>query len=218
MVIGIILKGLNAIHEKDYSEFIFIFIPQLFLMLIMFGYMDFLIFIKWNTEYPCNFFAPDIKSYLMNIFLKFGELPAFTDITWKITDQICQEHVDSLKKPYQYELLTDKDSLEKVHTGIFVTCILFTNCMYLFQTSILLLTSGITLKSISLTTSYFNFLAPNFEKILFLTLLLKLILKLEKPLILLLLFFLTILLLFIKPSNFENFSCYTHSFYLQPLY
>ena len=124
MVIGIILKGLNAIHEKDYSEFIFIFIPQLFLMLIMFGYMDFLIFIKWNTEYPCNFFAPDIKSYLMNIFLKFGELPAFTDITWKITDQICQEHVDSLKKPYQYELLTDKDSLEKVHTGIFVTCII----------------------------------------------------------------------------------------------
>lgn len=57
MVIGIILKGLNAIHEKDYSEFIFIFIPQLFLMLIMFGYMDFLIFIKWNTEYPCNFFC-----------------------------------------------------------------------------------------------------------------------------------------------------------------
>ena len=68
MVIGIILKGCNAIHEKEFSEFIFIFLPQLIMMLIMFGYMDFLIFVKWNTTYECNFLAPDIKGYLMSIF------------------------------------------------------------------------------------------------------------------------------------------------------
>ena len=67
-------------HQKNYSEFIFIFLPQLLMMLILFGYMIFLIFVKWGTKYDCNFFAPDIKSYLMNIFLKFGKLPEFNKI------------------------------------------------------------------------------------------------------------------------------------------
>ena len=51
MVLGILLKGLNAIFQKDFTELIFIFVPQLVLMLILFGYMDFLIFVKWSTEY-----------------------------------------------------------------------------------------------------------------------------------------------------------------------
>ena len=94
MVIGIILKGCNAIHEKEYSEFIFIFLPQLIMMLIMFGYMDFLIFVKWNTTYECNFLAPDIKGYLMNIFLKFGEIPSFGNITTvEVKDQDCQDYL-----------------------------------------------------------------------------------------------------------------------------
>ena len=51
MVIGIILKGLNSIFEKDFVELIFVFFPQIVLMLILFGYMDFLIFVKWATPY-----------------------------------------------------------------------------------------------------------------------------------------------------------------------
>ena len=51
MVIGIILKGLNSIFEKDFVELIFVFVPQIVLMLILFGYMDFLIFVKWSTPY-----------------------------------------------------------------------------------------------------------------------------------------------------------------------
>ena len=51
IVIGIILKGLNSLFERDTVEFVFIFIHQIVLMLVLFGYMDFLIFVKWTTEY-----------------------------------------------------------------------------------------------------------------------------------------------------------------------
>ena len=133
MVIGIILKGFNAIHEREFSEFIFIFFPQLILMLIMFGYMDFLIFVKWNTTYECNFFAPDIKSYLMNIFLKFGEIPTFPKITWNITDPVCKEYLgitdgdqidENKAEIYDWILLTKKNILEKIHSGIFIASII----------------------------------------------------------------------------------------------
>ena len=77
MTLGIVLKGINAIFEKNYIDCYFVFIPQLIFMIILFGYMDLLIFIKWNYPYEENEVgrAPDIKSYLMNIFLKFGSLP-----------------------------------------------------------------------------------------------------------------------------------------------
>ena len=76
MILGIILKGLNALHENDLVEYIFVFIPQLIFMIILFGYMDFLIFLKWSTNYDEKLNqAPDIKSYLMNIFLDWGKLP-----------------------------------------------------------------------------------------------------------------------------------------------
>ena len=51
MAIGIIIKGLNSLFEGDMVEFVFIFIHQIVLMLVLFGYMDFLIFVKWATEY-----------------------------------------------------------------------------------------------------------------------------------------------------------------------
>ena len=77
MTLGIVLKGINAIFEKNYIDCYFIFIPQLIFMLVLFGYMDLLIFVKWSYHYEDNevIRAPDIKSYLMNIFLKFGSLP-----------------------------------------------------------------------------------------------------------------------------------------------
>ena len=77
MTLGIVLKGINAIFEKNYIDCYFVFIPQLIFMLVLFGYMDLLIFVKWSYHYEDNEVvrAPDIKSYLMNIFLKFGSLP-----------------------------------------------------------------------------------------------------------------------------------------------
>jgi len=42
--------------------------------------MDFLIFLKWSINYKgIENQAPDIKSFLMSIFLDFGELPKFSE-------------------------------------------------------------------------------------------------------------------------------------------
>ena len=71
MLLGIILKGLNNILECDMIEFFFVFIPEFILMLILFGYMDLLIILKWNNNYMNDTGnAPDIKSIMMEIFLK----------------------------------------------------------------------------------------------------------------------------------------------------
>ena len=118
MLIGIILKGMNAFYEKDFVEIVFIFFPQIILMLSLFGYMDFLIFAKWATSYKIsgtdiseNYIAPDIKSYLMNIILKGGKLPDKPDpLRHPKTHEIIY-HED-------WKLLTDRDTLEKVHLGL----------------------------------------------------------------------------------------------------
>lgn len=47
MIFGIFLKGLNCIHYRKYSNFLFEFLPELLFMLATFGYMSFLIIIKW---------------------------------------------------------------------------------------------------------------------------------------------------------------------------
>jgi V-type H+-transporting ATPase subunit a len=72
MILGIFLKGLNSILEGDLIEFLFVFLPQLLLMGILFGYMNILIIIKWNQKYlgEDSKKAPDIKSIMMDIFLK----------------------------------------------------------------------------------------------------------------------------------------------------
>jgi V-type H+-transporting ATPase subunit a len=56
-------------------------------MLILFGYMDLLIFLKWSVNYEGEEKrAPDIKSYLMNMILKFGKLPPEPEegLDWKL--------------------------------------------------------------------------------------------------------------------------------------
>ena len=106
MVLGIFLKGFNAIFEANLIEFIFIFIPQITLMVIIFGFMDALIFIKWNIDYKNKeYLAPDIKSFLLNIFLKFGKLPSTgTEEDWSF--------------------FTDRKTLEKYHLYILLLSIL----------------------------------------------------------------------------------------------
>ena len=76
MTLGIVLKGVNSIYEKNMVDTFCVFIPQLIFMIILFGYMDLLIFLKWSVNYNGEENrAPDIKSYLMNMVLKFGKLP-----------------------------------------------------------------------------------------------------------------------------------------------
>jgi V-type H+-transporting ATPase subunit a len=77
MTLGIIMKRINSLYEKNMIDFFLIFIPELIFMLIFFGYMDALIFLKWTHKYDgIEDQAPDIKSFLMDIILEFGKLPS----------------------------------------------------------------------------------------------------------------------------------------------
>ena len=51
MSLGIVQKAFNAIYFKDMPKLLHEFLPQLILLLVVFGYMDVLIIIKWNTNY-----------------------------------------------------------------------------------------------------------------------------------------------------------------------
>ena len=87
MTLGIVLKGINSIYDKNLIECFCVFIPELIFMLILFGYMDLLIFLKWSVNYEGEEKrAPDIKSYLMNMILKFGKLPPKPEegLDWKL--------------------------------------------------------------------------------------------------------------------------------------
>lgn len=85
MSLGIFLKGLNSLHFKSMLDFFFEFIPQIVLLLALFGWMDVLIIGKWMTEknidqlYPENsiqfnntHYSPAIITTMIDIFLAGG--------------------------------------------------------------------------------------------------------------------------------------------------
>ncbi|EGR28847.1 v-type ATPase 116kda subunit family protein, putative [Ichthyophthirius multifiliis] len=51
MMLGITMKAFNSIYFKKWLDFFFEFLPQIGFMGIMFGYMDYLIFAKWNIDH-----------------------------------------------------------------------------------------------------------------------------------------------------------------------
>lgn len=75
MLLGIFVKGLNERHKKDTIAYYFEFIPQVIFLVCMFGYMDFLIILKWLTDWKGKEGkAPSIISQVINNMLKGGEL------------------------------------------------------------------------------------------------------------------------------------------------
>lgn len=80
MTFGILLKAYNTRFFKKKLDFYFEFIPQIIFMVILFGYMDFLIIFKWLKPWdekvgdiPPNQWAPSIISTMMNIGLSMGK-------------------------------------------------------------------------------------------------------------------------------------------------
>lgn len=51
MLAGVLLKASNAIFFRSWMDFFFEFVPQLGFLLLLFGYMDFLIIYKWNVDW-----------------------------------------------------------------------------------------------------------------------------------------------------------------------
>ncbi|EGR26919.1 V-type ATPase 116kda subunit family protein, putative [Ichthyophthirius multifiliis] len=71
MLLGVFLKGLNSIEQINFIDFFFEFIPQVIFLTCTFGYMVFLIILKWNFDFTQNTNnAPSILNYMLNIALQ----------------------------------------------------------------------------------------------------------------------------------------------------
>lgn len=78
MSFGIFMKGLNAIHFGSKVDFFFEFVPQIVMLIVLFGFMDLMIIIKWLTNYDAMVGAkpPAIITSMITMCLGFGESKA----------------------------------------------------------------------------------------------------------------------------------------------
>jgi V-type H+-transporting ATPase subunit a len=87
MVMGICLSYSNARFFKKSVDILYVFIPQMIFMNAIFGYLVFLILLKWFTDFnsvQCsndpNCFPPDLKSVLIAMIMSPGKLPPGTPL------------------------------------------------------------------------------------------------------------------------------------------
>jgi V-type H+-transporting ATPase subunit a len=73
MTLGVFIKATNTLHYKKLIDFFFEFVPQLLFLVLLFGYMDFLIIFKWLTDWGLDSpTAPSIITTMINMPLKLG--------------------------------------------------------------------------------------------------------------------------------------------------
>jgi V-type H+-transporting ATPase subunit a len=79
MCLGIFLKALNALYFRKMLDFFHEFVPQMILMVCLFGWMDFLIIMKWLTNWEGRTDrAPGIVGIMISMFLKGGSIDETT--------------------------------------------------------------------------------------------------------------------------------------------
>jgi V-type H+-transporting ATPase subunit a len=75
MLLGIGIKGVNNYNNRKYNALFFEFIPQFLFMFIVFGYMIYMIFYKWGTDYDDDTSkAPSILTIMINMAVKIGSV------------------------------------------------------------------------------------------------------------------------------------------------
>ena len=78
MTFGVLIKASNSLHFGKLIDFFFEFVPQIAFMLLLFGYMDFLIIYKWTIDYSADTsIAPSIITTMINMPLKLGKTVFF---------------------------------------------------------------------------------------------------------------------------------------------
>ena len=78
MLFGTVLKGMNAAYFKRWNELIFEVATQIILMVVLFGFMDYMIILKWVTDWSTlknGQVAPGIISTMIVMFINFGSAP-----------------------------------------------------------------------------------------------------------------------------------------------
>ena len=75
MSLGVCMKAFNAAYFDRRVELVFEFIPQIVMLLALFGFMDMIIIIKWLTDWHSLEHAkpPSIISMMISMMLNFGK-------------------------------------------------------------------------------------------------------------------------------------------------
>jgi V-type H+-transporting ATPase subunit a len=75
MSLGICMKAFNAVHFKSKLDFFFEFVPQIILMMVLFGFMDLLIICKWLTDFKGReHMAPSVITTMIDMALNGGAI------------------------------------------------------------------------------------------------------------------------------------------------
>ena len=74
MLFGILMRGINSYYFRQPLDFIFEFLPMVIFMICTFGYMDFMIVIKWLQSWPDANESPSIITVLIDMALKPNEI------------------------------------------------------------------------------------------------------------------------------------------------
>jgi V-type H+-transporting ATPase subunit a len=74
------MKGSNALYRRSMLDFVFEFLPQIIILIAMFGYMDLMIVIKWLTDWEGRTaYAPSVIGTMIDMFLNLGQPTLPTD-------------------------------------------------------------------------------------------------------------------------------------------
>ena len=104
MSIGIVLKGMNSLHFRNRLDFFFEFIPQILLLLAMFGWMDILIIGKWiNKKNVEDVTLPGCPNTEVE-FLRFNEVHLSPSIISTMIDIFLAGASNALKSPVKCEI------------------------------------------------------------------------------------------------------------------
>jgi len=83
MTLGLFLHLLNSVYFRNWLDVWFEFVPRLLFMWCTFGYLVFIIFVKWNTNYFAHdgiaersSLAPPLLNVMIRMFLGGDDLPA----------------------------------------------------------------------------------------------------------------------------------------------
>lgn len=75
MSLGICMKAMNAVYFRNKLDFFFEFVPQIILMMVLFGYMDLLIICKWLTDFSGKeSMAPSVITTMIDMALSGGAI------------------------------------------------------------------------------------------------------------------------------------------------
>ncbi|XP_011178117.2 V-type proton ATPase 116 kDa subunit a 1 [Zeugodacus cucurbitae] len=79
MIFGVCLSVVNFVHFKKYSLIFLEFIPQILFLILLFGYMCFMMFYKWVKYTPHTHYLPDTPGCAPSVLIYFINMMLFSD-------------------------------------------------------------------------------------------------------------------------------------------